>query len=93
MLWAVPLSDQGLQKIPLKLRNGQMNAQIIALDLLDDDTDSLQRDTTDSGTANKITHNCLLFETVQQRWRPSGRVRSFGPSNLTIASVVFMHHS
>lgn len=93
MLLAVPRSDQGLQKIPLKLQNGQTNAEITLLVLLDDDTDSLQRDITDSGTATKITHNCLLFETVQQRWRPSCRVRSLGPNNLTIVSAVLMHHS
>lgn len=76
MLLAVPRSDQGLQKISLKLQNGQMKAEITVLDLLVDDTDSLQRDITDSGTPTKINHNCLLFETVQQRQRPPCRARS-----------------
>lgn len=37
----IPRSDQGLQKTPLKLRNGQRNTEISALDSLDDGTDSL----------------------------------------------------
>lgn len=72
MLFAVPRSDQGHQKIALKLQNGQMNAEIAALDVLNDDTDSLQRDITDSGPASKLTHiavrnPAIKMETFMQR--------------------------